>query len=225
MIDSQKIQEDIDVILITKNYLKKEYFDLREKYRAEEEKLFILKDLSQQLEAIKLNNIIERNTIYEIDGESEINYVYGSMDVDPNGEDEPYLHYLVWRKRRLEEAATLHIEVLKELKSISKKDISSNNKKLVSAPNDITKGSFNDLKKELNSTIQNEIKTLKENLDQNKNSKFLQRKEVLQMLGISNPTLIRWVKEGIIVKYKVGSRVYFIQDEIESIILNNSSLK
>jgi predicted DNA-binding transcriptional regulator AlpA len=74
-------------------------------------------------------------------------------------------------------------------------------------------------------TFLQEIKSLKEELvlTQNQESKFLKRKEVLQMLGISPPTLSRWVNDGIIKQHKVGSRVYFVQKEIESIILKNSS--
>jgi excisionase family DNA binding protein len=43
-------------------------------------------------------------------------------------------------------------------------------------------------------------------------------KEVCQMLNISRVTLDAWVKEGLLTKYKVRSRVYFLWADIEKLI-------
>ena len=222
MIDLKKIQEDIDALLMTKNDLGKEYFDLREKYRIEEEVIFILKDLSIQLEETKLNSIIERNTIYEINGEKEINYTFGDVDVDPNGEDEPYLHYLTWRKRRLYEAITIHSKVIKELENKVKKDLSLSNNQ-----NRKKSDSVNKNVKDAPNKIKKELAPLREEINQTRIIDFdvLKRKEVLKMLGISAPTLSRYVKNGIITQSKIVGKVYFSRKEIEKVILKNSSSK
>ena len=46
--------------------------------------------------------------------------------------------------------------------------------------------------------------------------KYLTRLEVAQKLSISLPTLHDWVKKKILNAYRVGNRVYFKSDELDS---------
>jgi excisionase family DNA binding protein len=49
--------------------------------------------------------------------------------------------------------------------------------------------------------------------------KFLSRKETAKRLGISLPTLNDWTKEGIVVGYRIASRVRYKEDEIEAALI------
>ena len=58
----------------------------------------------------------------------------------------------------------------------------------------------------------------------NENEKILSRKDVSQLLGISQATLWRWSKNGILKPYYLGGRVYYKYDEIkESLIAKGGS--
>ena len=43
---------------------------------------------------------------------------------------------------------------------------------------------------------------------------YITRKEVVELLRITMPTLHSWTKEGIIPSYQIGSRVLFKKDEV-----------
>ena len=49
----------------------------------------------------------------------------------------------------------------------------------------------------------------------NENEKILSRKDVSKLLGISQATLWRWSKNGILKPYYLGGRVYYKYDEIK----------
>jgi excisionase family DNA binding protein len=55
-------------------------------------------------------------------------------------------------------------------------------------------------------------------------SVYLSRQEVCEMLQIDMSTLHRWRKDGILVAYGLGNRVYFKRNEIEE-LLNQNKLK
>ena len=58
----------------------------------------------------------------------------------------------------------------------------------------------------------------------NQYEKILSRKDVSQLLGISQATLWRWSKNGILKPYYLGGRVYYKYDEIkESLIAKGGS--
>ena len=58
----------------------------------------------------------------------------------------------------------------------------------------------------------------------NENEKILSRKDVSQLLGISQATPWRWSKNGILKPYYLGGRVYYKYDEIkESLIAKGGS--
>jgi len=51
-------------------------------------------------------------------------------------------------------------------------------------------------------------------LEKQKSTKFLTRKEVSKLLSISYPTIWRYTKQGILISYSIGSRVLFKEDEV-----------
>jgi excisionase family DNA binding protein len=52
--------------------------------------------------------------------------------------------------------------------------------------------------------------------------KLITRQKAKELLGVSDPTIIRWEKDGRIKSYRVGGKIFYDLDEIESYILNNS---
>jgi hypothetical protein len=118
--DTKTITNDIDKMLLSKGVLSEEYKNLKRCYRSEEERFFILNDLSEHLEKIYLEEFINETTIYVLDGEWEFNYIYGEQDIFSEA-DHPHVFYEAWKKRRLEEAKELLKLVKNELPS-SKED-------------------------------------------------------------------------------------------------------
>lgn len=55
--------------------------------------------------------------------------------------------------------------------------------------------------------------------------KYLSRQEVSEILKISLPTLNDWSKRGVLKQYKIGNRVLYRKDEVESAIENTSNIK
>ena len=49
---------------------------------------------------------------------------------------------------------------------------------------------------------------------------YLSRDEVADLLKISLPTLNQWSKQGMIKSYKIGNRVLYKKDEIETAVEN-----
>ncbi|WP_431610881.1 helix-turn-helix domain-containing protein [Chryseobacterium sp. 'Rf worker isolate 10'] len=50
---------------------------------------------------------------------------------------------------------------------------------------------------------------------------YLTRNEVCKLLHIDLSTLHRWRKEGILIAYGLGNRIYFKRNEIEEFITQN----
>lgn len=55
------------------------------------------------------------------------------------------------------------------------------------------------------------------------NEKIINRKRLLQMLGISAPTAIMWEKEGRIKAYRMGGKLFYNLQEIENLVFSNSN--
>lgn len=52
-------------------------------------------------------------------------------------------------------------------------------------------------------------------------SVYLSRNEVCKMLHIDLSTLHRWRKDGVLIAYGLGNRIYFKRNEIEALIEKN----
>lgn len=77
-------------------------------------------------------------------------------------------------------------------------------------------------------------KIIKEVLTENKESQsipkqtdttYLNRFEVVDYLKISLPTLNNWTKQGILQSYRIGNRVLYRKNEIESALTATKNLK
>lgn len=75
---------------------------------------------------------------------------------------------------------------------------------------------------------------IKEVLSENKESQtakknpdttYLNRFEVADYLKISLPTLNNWTKKGIVQSYRIGNRVLYRKNEIESAVIATKNLK
>ncbi|MEC3877687.1 helix-turn-helix domain-containing protein [Chryseobacterium salviniae] len=72
-----------------------------------------------------------------------------------------------------------------------------------------------ELLQELRDTVVKEIKLLLEDTDRNKKT-LLTRKEVCELLDISESTLNRWTKDGRLVTHNKGNRVYYKRSDVEN---------
>ena len=70
----------------------------------------------------------------------------------------------------------------------------------------------NDLLLQIGQLIDSKIGNLP--LNENKQSDYLSRKEVAQLLKITLPTLHDWSKLGYLKSYKIGTRVLYKQSEV-----------
>jgi len=70
-----------------------------------------------------------------------------------------------------------------------------------------------ELLQELRDTVVKEIKLLLEDTDRNKKT-LLTRKEVCELLDISESTLIRWTKNKKLTAKYIGNKIYYQNSEI-----------
>ena len=83
--------------------------------------------------------------------------------------------------------------------------------------------SISELKSLISNTVEDKIKSLiPEPVPE---IKYLTRKEVAELLGISLVTLHHWVKNGVIKAHKIHTRVRFRSDEVEKALKEIESLK
>jgi excisionase family DNA binding protein len=54
---------------------------------------------------------------------------------------------------------------------------------------------------------------------------YLNRFEVVKLLKISLPTLGNWTKQGILQSYRIGKRVLYREDEVNSSLQQTKNLK
>ena len=82
-----------------------------------------------------------------------------------------------------------------------------------------------DLKKMIREVLDEKLKSVPEPKKITQNITYLNRFEVADRLRISLPTLNNWSKEGIVQSYRIGNRVLFIEDEINSALKVVRNLK
>ena len=75
---------------------------------------------------------------------------------------------------------------------------------------------------EVKKVVQEELKVLKE-LDPQKCGGFLSRKDVTEILGVSNSTIYRMVNNGTLRCYKFGRRLIFRSCDIEGALIQLNS--
>lgn len=79
-----------------------------------------------------------------------------------------------------------------------------------------------DLIQEIKKEIIPELKEqLKEEFQPKEPTSYLTRNEVCKMLQIDLSTLHRWRKEGTLIAYGLGNRIYFKRNEIDEFINQN----
>lgn len=77
------------------------------------------------------------------------------------------------------------------------------------------------LRELIREAVRSEIKGA-EVSETNFNKKLVTRQKAKEVLKVSDPTIIRWEKENRIKSYRVGGKIFYDLDEIESYILNNT---
>lgn len=91
----------------------------------------------------------------------------------------------------------------------------------------ITINAFNedDLRRVIREELDQRLSlTVEKNQSQEKGI-YLNRMEVAELLRISLPTLSNWTKEGILQSYRIGSRVLYRADEVNSSLYQVRNLK
>lgn len=79
-----------------------------------------------------------------------------------------------------------------------------------------------DLIREIKKEIIPELKQqLKEQFQPKEPTSYLTRNEVCEMLHIDLSTLHRWRKDGTLIAYGLGNRIYFKRNEIDEFINRN----
>lgn len=78
-----------------------------------------------------------------------------------------------------------------------------------------------DLLTEIDSIVERQIKDQVANLILKKTPKFVTREEVASMLKVSMPTINVWSKQGILISYRIGRRVYFKSNELEDALVKS----
>lgn len=91
----------------------------------------------------------------------------------------------------------------------------------------ITINAFNedDLRRVIREELLEKSKTELVQKTIDKNATYLNRFEVADLLRISLPTLANWTKEGILQSYRIGKRVLYRIDEVNSSLQKTMNLK
>lgn len=63
--------------------------------------------------------------------------------------------------------------------------------------------------------IDSRFEALKQNFEPKTPTEYLSRRETADLLKIDLSTLHRWTKEGKLISYGIGNRVYYKREEIE----------
>lgn len=89
--------------------------------------------------------------------------------------------------------------------------------------------------KEMRQIIRDEIKKVETNHNAPKTSSFetpgltykplYKMTELCQVFQVSRPTIYDWIKHGRLKPYKIQSRVYFLWDDIQKLIVPQNDLK
>lgn len=73
-----------------------------------------------------------------------------------------------------------------------------------------------DLLSRIEKIVEKHVSEKIESLTINKPNKLISRKEVASFLKISLPTLNTWTKLGLLKSYRIGNRILYREQEIES---------
>ncbi len=76
-----------------------------------------------------------------------------------------------------------------------------------------------EVKEILNECLTSKIEDLKAQSQPKELQKYLTRKNVLEMLSISDTTLYNWTNKGILKAYGIGGRTLYRLDEIQNAII------
>ncbi|MFD2588431.1 hypothetical protein ACFSQJ_15955 [Croceitalea marina] len=71
---------------------------------------------------------------------------------------------------------------------------------------------------QIDKIIDERLSSLEVRLNQVKSKKYISRKEASNKLQISYVTLNEWDKNGILKKRKIGNKVFYLNEEIETIL-------
>ncbi len=82
-----------------------------------------------------------------------------------------------------------------------------------------------DFRKLIGEVIDEKLKQLTQREKPQNKTNYLDRKEVAKLLKVSLPTLNEWSKLGIIQSYRIGKRILYKQDEINSSVQQVRNLK
>lgn len=77
-----------------------------------------------------------------------------------------------------------------------------------------------DLLAEIVGQLKSELLTdLVKTINDNEPNRYFSAQEICERLGITKPTIHDWKRKGIIKSFKLGSRVYYRMDQIESAMI------
>jgi len=82
-----------------------------------------------------------------------------------------------------------------------------------------------DLKNIISEAVKTELQNLSNSQPPKEETEFLTRHETAKILNVSLPTLNEWTKQGIIIGYRIASRVRYKKNEITDAVKQISTLK
>lgn len=82
-----------------------------------------------------------------------------------------------------------------------------------------------DLKRILKEVISEDVTPNSVQKNSERKINYLNRFEVVELLKISLPTLGNWTKEGLLQSYRIGKRVLYREDEVNSSLQKVRNLK
>jgi excisionase family DNA binding protein len=82
-----------------------------------------------------------------------------------------------------------------------------------------------DLKRVFKEVLSETVKSEAVQKSSERKINYLNRFEVVELLKISLPTLSNWTKEGILQSYRIGKRVLYREDEVNSSLHKVRNLK
>ncbi|MCX6262793.1 MAG: helix-turn-helix domain-containing protein [Bacteroidia bacterium] len=85
--------------------------------------------------------------------------------------------------------------------------------------------SESDLKRVFREVLSETVKSEAVQKNSERKINYLNRFEVVELLKISLPTLSNWTKEGILQSYRIGKRVLYREDEVNSSLHKVRNLK
>jgi len=82
-----------------------------------------------------------------------------------------------------------------------------------------------DLKRVFKEVLDEKINSEAVHKNSERKINYLNRFDVVELLKISLPTLANWTKEGILQSYRIGKRVLYREDEVNSSLQKVRNLK